>query len=86
MRGWLKWKNVDGNNLSNLSCIKYAKENNLNNVLIFEDDIYFRWWDKQRFQKIIDTLSEQQWRYQVCESGLLELHPKQLFLDNLINN
>ena len=62
VRGWLKWKNVDGNNLSNLSCIKYAKENNLNNVLIFEDDIYFRWWDKQRFQKIIDTLSEQQWR------------------------
>ena len=57
VEGWLKWKNVDGNNLSNMSCIKYAKENNLNNVLIFEDDIYFRWWDKQRFQKIVDTLS-----------------------------
>ncbi len=22
VRGWLKWKNVDGNNLSNLSCTK----------------------------------------------------------------
>ena len=45
-----------------MSCIKYAKENNLNNVLIFGMIYTFVGGINKDFKKIVDTLSTQDWK------------------------
>lgn len=61
VRGKLKWKNLDGTIMSHMSCVKYAKENNLDNVFIFEDDVYFKDYDKNKFQTALNSLKNEDW-------------------------
>ena len=61
VRGKLKWKNLDGTIMSHMTCVKYAKENNLKNVFIFEDDVYFKNYDQSKFMTALNCLETENW-------------------------
>jgi GR25 family glycosyltransferase involved in LPS biosynthesis len=56
-----KWKQLDGITMSMLTCIKNAKENNFDNVLIFEDDVEFLNFDKALFSNTLKSLDKVDW-------------------------
>ena len=52
-----------GCNLSFLEIIKTASKQNLNNVLIFEDDVKFVNWNNSFFNNAISNLRRENWEY-----------------------
>ena len=59
--GKLKWKNLDGTIMSHMTCVKFAKENNLENVFIFEDDVYFKEYQENIFENSVNSLKNEDW-------------------------
>ncbi len=82
MPGTIHEANCLGCFLSHLKCIKYAKDNKLDNVLIFEDDVEFVHSDLQVLASGLDELQKHIWR--IFYLGGLLHKPSKLVSKNLI--
>ena len=56
------WESIDGCALSHLSAIHYAKEHNLQNVLVFEDDVILERDNLDDLPELIGTLADFDWK------------------------
>ena len=83
-------KDVDGRIgiiKSNLEIVKYAKKNNLNNVLVFEDDVEFITDDTQgNLQKSLDQIGKLKWSLFYLGANthnkLLKIKPNLILIKN----
>jgi len=75
----------NGCHLSHVSCIKYAKDNNFNNVLMFEDDVKFINWNPDTLTNATKSLNGIDWNMFYLGGSYAKLHKSDMVAKNLMN-
>ena len=84
VKGKLFWKNIDGCAMSEFKCVKIAKDLNLKNVLIFEDDVFFKNYDKESLLRSVESLMTENWKLFYLGGNIIDRNISEKFKE--INN